>query len=65
MLADINSFWYSIGHGLENMMESTLVPIMPAFNLAVICLGFFGLFYWMRKQVSYNKQASNDKNQLK
>jgi len=65
MLLDINSFFYSLGHFLESMMEGSLVIIAPYFNVAVICLGFFGLFYWLVKQGKYNKEAKNNKGQIK
>lgn len=65
MLLDINSFYYGLGHFLESMFEYTLDPISHIFNLLVICLGFFGFFFWLRKQGIYNKQAKNDKNQIK
>lgn len=65
MLADSNTFFYALGHFLESMMESTLVPMAPIFNFLVICLGFFGFGYWMYKQGVYNKQAKNNSDQIK
>lgn len=35
------------------------------FNIAVIILGFVGLFIWLKKQYSFNKQAEGNPNQLK
>ncbi len=65
MLADINSFFYALGHGLESLFEYTLIPISGVFNFLVICLGFFGLFFWLWKQGKYNKQAKDNKDQIK
>jgi hypothetical protein len=35
------------------------------FNDAMILLGFFGLFFWLRLQKKFNDKAANDPNQLK
>lgn len=35
------------------------------FNTTVVLGGFFGLFYWLRLQLKFNKQAKDNPNQLK
>lgn len=39
--------------------------IGDGFNIACICLGFGGLFYWLNLQRKFNEKAENDPNQLK
>jgi len=35
------------------------------FNYSCIVLGFFGLFYWLRTQNKFDKEAENNPNQLR
>jgi len=54
--------------GIADMLQWTFQifeVIGNSFNLAVIALGFFGLFYWLRLQAKFNTAAKNNPNQLK
>jgi len=53
-LGDFFTWTFGILESLENLP-----------NIAFILLGFFGLFYWLRQQGKYNKQAAANPNQLK
>lgn len=62
-LTDI--FW-----GIGDFMQWTFILLQgdmigDMFNVAVILLGFVGLFYWLNWQRKFNDQAANDPNQLK
>ncbi len=59
-------FW-GIGDALTVLLSvlDENVGFTAFFNTSLILLGFFGLFYWLRHQIKYNKQAENNPNQLK
>ncbi len=62
-LTDI--FW-----GIGDFMQWTFTLLQgdmigDMFNVAVICLGFVGLFFWLNWQRKFNEQAANNPNQLK
>jgi hypothetical protein len=55
-------------HGLGDLFQWTFQifeMIGNSFNYILIAVGFFGFFYWMRKQAKFNKQAESNPNQLK
>lgn len=55
-------------HGLGDLFQWTFQifeMIGNSFNYTLIVLGFFGFFFWMRKQAKFNKQAAENPNQLK
>jgi hypothetical protein len=35
------------------------------FNYSVILLGFFGLYFWLNKQIKFNAKSKNDPSQRK
>lgn len=35
------------------------------FNTVLVLGGFFGMFYWLRHQIKFNKEANDNPNQLK
>lgn len=35
------------------------------FNTVLVLGGFFGMFYWLRHQIKFNKEAKDNPNQLK
>jgi hypothetical protein len=54
--------------GIADLLQWTFQifeVIGNSFNLAVIALVFFGLFYWLRLQAKFNAKAKNNPNQLK
>jgi succinate-acetate transporter protein len=54
--------------GIADLLQGTFQMfevIGNSFNLAVIALGFFGLFYWLRLQAKFNAEAAKNPNQLK
>jgi hypothetical protein len=59
-------FW-GIGDILTVMISilDENVGFTAIFNTAVVLGGFFGLFYWLRYQLKFNKEAKDNPNQLK
>lgn len=45
--------------------DTFLVPFGNMPNLAFLIIGFVGLFYWLRLQAKWNKQADENSNQIK
>lgn len=45
---------------IEWTFETLLVPISSPFNMAVIALGFVGLFLWLRLQKKYTAKAEQE-----
>lgn len=60
-------FFWGLGDGLEYILSilDEDKGFTAFFNTAVILLGFFGLFYWLRHQIKFNKEAKDNPNQLK
>ena len=46
-----------------NVLEADAVG--NKLNYTLLFLGFFGFFFWMRKQAQFNAKAESDSNQLK
>ncbi len=59
----MNQFWYTLGKILNGAWFYD--NIGHIFNYSCICLGFFGLFYWLNWQNKFNKQAKDNPNQIK
>jgi len=57
--------FYGIGDAMYAFFESTLEPMGDRFWQATLIFGFVCFFYWMKRQVDYNKIAKNDSNQIK
>jgi hypothetical protein len=57
--------FYALGDLLQNSIFLVYDNIGNIFNYSCIGLGFFGLFYWLRYQKKFNKEAENNPNQLK
>lgn len=53
------------GAFLENTIFLMYDNIGNIFNYSCIVLGFFGLFFWLRKQKKFNQEAERNPNQLK
>ena len=45
---------------IEWTFETILVPMSSPFNMAVIALGFGGLFLWLRLQKKYTAKAEKE-----
>ena len=45
---------------IEWTFEAVLVPMSSPFNMAVIALGFGGLFFWLRLQKKYTAKAEEE-----
>ncbi len=60
-------FFWGFGASVESALSvfDDNVGLTTFFNTAVLLLGFFGLFFWLRHQINFNKKAKNDPNQLK
>jgi hypothetical protein len=48
---------YPIGKFIEWTFENILVPISSPMNMAVVLLGFGGLFFWLRLQKRFTEEA--------
>jgi len=58
-------FW-GIGDLFQWMFQGLQADaIGNIFNYSMICLGFFGLFYWLIKQKKFNDAADKDSGRLK
>lgn len=55
--------WWAIGNVLNGAWFYDNIGDIA--NYSFIILGFFGLFYWLRKQKMFNDQAANNPNQIK
>lgn len=61
-------FFWGLGDGLEAILSAIYDEdhgITFIFNTFVVLFGFFGLFYWLRYQLKFNKEAKDNPNQLK
>lgn len=60
-------FFWGIGDGLEFLLSvlDENVGFTVFFNTSIVLLGFFGLFFWLRQQLKYNKQAKDNPDQIK
>ncbi len=57
--------FYALGDFCQNTIFLLYDNIGHIFNYSCIVLGFFGLFYWLRRQKNFNDQAEKNPNQLK
>lgn len=55
--------WWAIGNTLNGAWFYDNIGDMA--NYSFIILGFFGLFYWLRKQKMFNDAAAKNPNQMK
>jgi hypothetical protein len=51
---------YPIGKFIVWTFENILVPISSPMNMAVVLLGFGGLFFWLRKQKQFTEAAKKN-----
>ncbi len=51
---------YPIGKFIEWTFENILVPISSPVNMAVVLLGFGGLFFWLWKQKQFTETAKKN-----
>lgn len=60
-------FFFGLGDALTSMLViyDENIGFTATFNTIVVLGGFFGLFYWLRYQLKFNKQAKDNPNQLK
>jgi len=60
-------FFWGIGDFFETILAvyDENVGFTTVFNTIVILGGFFGMFYWLRHQLKFNKDAKNNPNQIK
>lgn len=61
-------FFWGLGDALESVLSAIYDEdhgITAIFNTIAVLGGFFGLFYWLRHQLKFNKQAKDNPNQLK
>lgn len=63
----LTEFFWGLGDALTCLISvlDENVGFTAVFNTSVVLLGFFGLFYWLRHQLKYNKQAKDNPNQIK
>jgi len=60
-----STVFYAIGHFLEWLLGLVYDNVGNVFNYACICLGFFGLFYWLIQQRKFNDIAAKNPDQIK
>lgn len=57
--------FYGIGDSMYALFESTLEPIGDLFWQSVLFFGFVFFAYWMKRQITYNKIAKENPEQIK
>lgn len=61
----MTEFLYWLGHFLDDVFATTLVPLGNIPNYFFILVGFGLLFWWLGLQKKYNEKADSDSKQLK
>lgn len=63
----LTNFFWGLGNAFEFMLSilDENVGFAAFFNTTLIILGFFGMFYWLRYQLKFNKEAKNNPDQIK
>jgi hypothetical protein len=60
-----STVFYAIADFMYDYAFIPMEYVGNIFNYSCIVLGFFGLFYWLRRQNTFNKKAESEANKLK
>jgi hypothetical protein len=62
------NFWWGVGDFMDSILSLIYDEknmITTVFNTSVVIFGFLAILYWLSRQKKFNKQAAENKDQLK